>query len=97
MLPAEVCRSFKPEVLNRCEHSVQIPSHVTARDAQYVKSLRVHPRITPSIALAPRSLMICAINFDHEPRFMAVEVGDEGAERVLASEAKTGELSSAKV
>ncbi len=81
---------------NHFQHGVDVGRHPVVREAQHPITLLIQEAVPASIA--GRILdVLRAVQLDDELRLKAGEVGDVGANRVLAAEAEAVELASAKV
>ncbi len=81
---------------NKSQRLLHIDSDSARRETECPDAAYTHPFVA-FIVLASMEEMDQAIDFNHEPRLVTVEVGDERAERVLAAELQAIKTACAKM
>ena len=71
---------------NSLDHAVRILQNVVIPEPQHTKSLRCEPACTLCICSDPVSVL-AAVDFNHQPSFIAEKVDDKSSDRSLAPEA----------
>ena len=70
---------------DRRQHRVRLAQHVIVPEPQHVESFVLEVLGTRAVVLPPFE-MLAPVQFDHQPRLQAREVGEVGADPVLAAE-----------
>jgi hypothetical protein len=80
---------------DRPGHNVEFVQDIVVKDSQYPQSLLLHVIVSPLISLAC-GIMTHAVEFDNERNRVAVEIGDEWSNWMLAAKLQATQLAAAE-